>query len=91
MLYSQEDNGVGMSADKVQNLRKKLSEYKKFNEKKTGLYGVMYRMQYFFEGNAQMDIESIGRRTIFILKFPGSFSNQFPEQSEILVDNSAGR
>lgn len=86
-----EDNGVGMSADKVQNLRKKLSEYKKFNEKKTGLYGVMYRMQYFFEGNAQMDIESIGRRTIFILKFPGSFSNQFPEQSEILVDNSAGR
>ncbi|MBD5547954.1 MAG: histidine kinase [Lachnospiraceae bacterium] len=67
---SVEDNGIGMTDDEIRQILENSSETNLYKQKKTGLYGTIYSLQYYFSGNAGLQIESKNKGVKFILYFP---------------------
>ena len=70
ICLSVEDNGVGMTPEQIREIEQAYRDLELLFEKKTGLYGVIYSLRYYFGEDLGMEIDRRERGIKFSFSFP---------------------
>lgn len=73
VCLSVEDNGVGMDEEQKQRLLDSFAA-PEYDQKKTGLYGVIYSLQYYFKEKVEMRIDRKEKGVRISFLFPRQLS-----------------